>query len=70
MKEILTYEQLTDEQRQMAINQYIAIRECEEDRAWNDILSNPDYPEPIDWQGVKTCRFEYDAETNEIFVDI
>ena len=70
MKKYLTWDELTPEQKQVAINQYVYIREEEENRSWNDILSNPDYDEPIDWSNVKSCKFEYDTENDTIFVII
>lgn len=70
MKKYLTWDELTSEQKQVAINQYVYIREEEENRSWNDILSNPDYDEPIDWSNVKSCKFEHDTENDTIFVII
>lgn len=55
------WDDLSLEQKQYAIKQYIAIREVEEGRAWDDIMSNPDYPEPINWMGVKNCSFKMDG---------
>lgn len=57
----MTWDDLSLEQKQYAIKQYIAIREVEEGRAWDDIMSNPDYPEPINWMGVKNCSFKMDG---------
>lgn len=62
------WDDLSLEQKQYAIKQYIAIREVEENRAWDDIMSNPDYPEPIDWAGVKSCSFEI-GETLKIMLN-
>ncbi|MCI5515261.1 MAG: hypothetical protein MR398_05550 [Oscillospiraceae bacterium] len=70
MKKYLTWDELTPEQKQVAINQYVYIREEEENRSRNDILSNPDYDEPIDWSNVKSCKFELDTENGTIFVII
>ncbi len=70
MKKYLTWDELTPEQKQVAINQYVYIREEEENRSWNDILSNPDYDEPIDWSNVKSCKFEHVTENDTIFVII
>lgn len=70
MKKYLTWDELTPEQKQVAINQYVYIREEEENRSWNDILSNPDYDKPIDWSNVKSCKFEHDTENDTIFVII
>ena len=70
MKKYLTWDELTPEQKQVAINQYVYIREEEENRSWNDILSNPDYDEPIDWSNVKACKFEHVTENDTIFVII
>lgn len=70
MKKYLTWDELTPEQKQVAINQYVYIREEEENRSRNDILSNPDYDEPIDWSNVKSCKFELDTENCTIFVII
>lgn len=70
MKKYLTWDELTPEQKQVAINQYVYIREEEENRSWNDILTNPDYDEPIDWSNVKSCKFEHDTENDTIFVII
>lgn len=57
----MTWDDLSLEQKQYVIKQYIATREVEENRAWDDITSNPDYPEPIDWAGVKNCSFKMDG---------
>ena len=70
MKKYLTWDELTPEQKQVAINQYVYIREEEENRSRNDILSNPDYDEPIDWSNVKSFKFELDTENGTIFVII
>lgn len=70
MKKYLTWDELTPEQKQVVINQYVYIREEEENRSWNDILSNPDYDEPIDWSNVKSCKFKYDTENDTVFVII
>lgn len=70
MKKYLTWDELTPKQKQVVINQYVYIREEEENRSWNDILSNPDYDEPIDWSNVKSCKFEHDTENDTIFVII
>lgn len=64
----ITWDDLSLEQKQYAIRQYIAIREVEENRAWDDIMSNPDYPEPIDWAGVKNCSFEI-GETLKVILN-
>lgn len=64
----ITWDDLSLEQKQHAIKQYIAIREVEENRVWDDIMSNPDYPEPIDWAGVKNCSFEV-GETLKIILN-
>ena len=37
MKKYLTWDELTPEQKQVAINQYVYIREEEENRSRNDI---------------------------------
>lgn len=60
----MTWDDLSLEQKQSAIRQYINIREEEENRFWDDILSNPDYPEPIKWEGVKDCTFKVNDEGN------
>lgn len=70
MKKYLTWDELTPEQKQVVINQYVYIREEEENKSWNDILSNPDYDEPIDWSNVKSCKFKYDTENDTVFVII
>lgn len=64
----IAWNDLSLEQKQYAIRQYIAIREVEENRAWDDIMSNPDYPEPIDWTGVKNCSFEI-GETFKVILN-
>jgi len=61
---IITWDDLSLGQKQRAIRQYINVREREENRFWDDILSNPDYSEPISWDGVKNCAFEVDGEGN------
>lgn len=64
----ITWDDLSLEQKQYAIRQYIAIREAEENRVWDDIMSNPNYPEPIDWTGVKNCSFDV-GETLKIILN-
>lgn len=56
--EILRWEHLTEEEKEQAKETYLCIRECEEERGRNDI--SPDYPNPIDWEGVMDCHFERD----------
>lgn len=60
----MTWDDLSLKQKQEAIKQYISIREKEEVRSWDDIMSNPDYHEPINWEGAKDCTFEVDGEGN------
>lgn len=45
------------------------MREEEEERARDDVFSNPDYDEPIDPEGVKSCRFEI-MEDGYVYVDL
>lgn len=60
----MTWDDLSLKQQQEAIKQYIGIREKEETRSWDDILSNSDYSEPINWEGAKDCTFEVNDEGN------
>lgn len=65
---VTTWDDLSLEQKQYAIKQYIAIREAEENRVWDDIMSNPDYSEPINWMGVKDCAFEVDDNNDKLTI--
>lgn len=64
----MTWDDLSLKQKQEAIKQYISIREKEEGRSWDDIMSNPDYPEPINWMGVKDCAFEVDDNNDKLTI--
>lgn len=55
---ILTWENLTKEEQKQTTETYLYIREIEEDRLRNEVTE--DYPEPIDKDGVKDCKFERD----------
>ena len=65
----LYWNDLTEEEREMATETYIYTRECEEGRERNDVISNPDYPDPIDPEVVQGCRF-LRKENECIIVDI
>ena len=50
------WDDLTLPEQEYVKEQYLSIREHEENRGRNEITQ--DYPEPIDWRGVKDCYFE------------
>lgn len=64
----MTWDDLSLEQKQYVIRQYIAIREAEENRVWDDIMSNPNYPEPINWEGVKNCTFKVNGNNDKLSI--
>lgn len=53
---MLTWNDLTEEEKEQAKETYLYIREIEEDRHENEITQ--DYEEPINKNYVKYCRFE------------
>lgn len=60
----LTWKDLDDYEKAVAEEQYLCIREYEEDRARDE--TNEWYPDPIDPSGVECCTFyreEIDGET-------
>lgn len=65
----LSWDELTEEQKEQAQESYMLMREEEEERARDDVFSNPDYDEPIDPEGVKSCRFEI-MEDGYVYVDL
>lgn len=42
--------------REQALNSYLCIREEEEQRDRNEVTD--EYPNPMDWRAVKSCKFE------------
>ena len=53
----INWNDLTDVEKEQVINTYLCIREEEEEqRDRNEVTE--EYPEPMDWRYVKTCRFE------------
>ena len=68
MKKIKQWYELTDEQKEAATEQYVCIRECEEERNRDDV--NEIYTEPIDASYVSTCRFEVDDKDGSLEVII
>lgn len=67
--EWLTWDDLTEAEKEEAKESYICIREYEEERNRNDITSNPDYDYPITADGIECCKFERMA-SGYIFVNI
>ena len=65
----LTWNYLTDEEKEQARESYICFREQEEERERNDVTSNPDYGYVITGNGVENCRFERNKD-GYIFVNI
>lgn len=55
-----SWDDLTSEQKEQATEEYLCIREAEEDRGRNE--TNKDYPDPIDPEGVKNCSFRIQAD--------
>lgn len=52
----LKWEDLTDAEKEQALNSYLCIREEEEQRDRNEVTD--EYPNPMDWRAVKSCKFE------------
>lgn len=65
----LSWDELTEAQKEQAQESYMLMRETEEERTRDDVFSNPDYDEPIDPEGVKSCRFEI-LEDGYVYVDL
>ena len=57
----LFWDELTQYEKELAKEQYVYIRECEEERKRDEVTD--EYPDPIDWEGVKGCTFDrYESE--------
>lgn len=65
----LEWDDLNRTERTQARESYISIREYEEQRDRNDVVSNPDYDKPIDGSGVLCCRFQRMPD-GYIYVDL
>jgi hypothetical protein len=52
----IKWNDLTLPEQEYVKEQYLSIREQEEDRGRDE--TTQDYPEPMDWRGVKDCYFE------------
>ena len=52
----LKWNDLTLSEQEQAKETYLSIREHEEDRSRDE--TTQDYPEPMDWRGVRYCLFE------------
>lgn len=52
----LKWDELSTIDKEQAKEQYLYIRECEEQRGRNEVT--PEYPYPIDWELVKECKFD------------
>ena len=63
---ILTWDDLEPWEQEVAKEQYLFIREQEEERARDEITE--EYPEPIDWTYVKGCTFTRNKE--DMTVDV
>ena len=61
----LSWNDLTDAEREQVINTYLCIREEEEQRDRNEVTE--EYPELMDWRAVKGCRFE---RQNNGYIDV
>lgn len=70
MTKFLRWDDLTPAEQEQARESYICIREYEECRDRDDVISNPDYDYPIDGDYVECCKFERDEETGYIWVII
>ena len=64
---IKNWNELTELQKAMATEQYICIRECEENRSRYE--TNNDYTELIDASYVECCKFEI-TDDGEVWVII
>lgn len=56
MNEYLTWNDLSDVEKEQATNTYLFIREIEEER--NRCEVTEEYPEPMNWEAVKDCKFQ------------
>lgn len=54
----LKWDDLNRTERAQARESYISIREYEEERDRDDVVSNPNYNKPIDGSGVRCCGFQ------------
>lgn len=61
----LSWNDLTEAEKEQVANTYLCIREGEEQRDRNEVTE--EYPEPMDWRAVKGCRFE---RQNNGYVDV
>ena len=57
MSKYLTWNDLTEIEKEQAKESYIGVREWEEERDRNDIKSNKDYNHPINTDILVECRF-------------
>lgn len=53
--EVLTWDDLSLIEQEQAKEQYLSIRENKEQRGRDEVTE--EYPEPMDWRGVKECSF-------------
>lgn len=69
IKDLLEWDDLTEYEKELAKEQYLTIREDEEQRNRDEV--NERFPEPIDWTYVTECLFKrkYD-EIDETFEGI
>lgn len=67
MTQWLSWDDLTELEKEQATESYIYIREVEEQRQRDEITK--DYPEPINPKRVEGCRFERMSD-GYIYVDI
>ena len=60
-EKLLEWDDLTEYEKELAKEQYLTIREDEEQRGRDEV--NEWFPEPMDWEYVKECLFRriYDA---------
>jgi hypothetical protein len=54
----LTWNDLTEAEKEQAKESYIGVREWEEERSRDDTTSNKDYDCPISTDILEDCRFE------------
>ena len=65
----LTWDELTEAEKEQSTESYIGIREWEEERNRSDVTSNKDYDKPINTDMLKDCRFER-TESGYIIIHI
>lgn len=69
MSKYLTWNDLTEIEKEQAKESYIGVREWEEERERNDVISNKDYDCVINTDILAECQFER-TESGYIIIHI